>query len=67
MMLRKAKVHALDRLLWERFGGKGVGGVAVEGSRRCETPRHLESLFAPVLTVCSQGSENRSATGHNAG
>ena len=65
-MLRKAKVYALDRLLLERFGGKMGRGLAPEYSRRRAHSRRLESLFTPVLTVYSQGSETRSRTRHNA-
>jgi hypothetical protein len=35
------------------------------GTRRGRSTQ-VESLFAPVLTVYSQGSETRSITGHNA-
>jgi hypothetical protein len=65
-MLRTAKVYALDRLLPTRFGGKAGRGLALE-SRRRERAGQADSLFRPVLTVCSQDSENPSVTGHNAG
>jgi len=34
LMLRKAKVNALDQLLLERYGGKVGRGLAVELSQR---------------------------------
>jgi hypothetical protein len=65
--LRKVKVCALDRLLLEQFGGKVGRGLALEVSRHRDRPRQADSLFQPVLTICSQDGENRSAKGHNAG
>jgi hypothetical protein len=66
-MLRKDKVFALDRLLLERFGGNVGRGLAVELCARAQRSALTESLFAPVLTVYSQGSENLSEMGDNAG
>lgn len=65
-MPRKAKLHALDRLLPGRFWGEGGRGLAPRISRHRETSGCPESLFAPVLTICSQGSEIRLGRGHNA-
>jgi hypothetical protein len=67
LMLMISKVCALDRLLLERFWGKAGRGLTIESSRCRERPGRAESLFEPVLIVCSQGSETRSRTGHNAG
>ena len=50
-----SNMHALDQLLLERFGGKVGRGLALEYSQRRAHSRRLESLFTPVLTVCSQG------------
>ncbi len=60
-----AKVYALDRLLPERFGGKVGRGLAVESSRRREHLGRAASLFAPILTVYTKGSETRLETGDN--
>jgi hypothetical protein len=65
-MLGKAKLYGFDQILLERFGGKVGRGLAVELSRRRDLSGRAESLFAPVLTVCSQDSETCSKTGHNA-
>jgi hypothetical protein len=65
-MLTKANIEKLDRLLLERFGDKVGRGLAVEVCRRREYLNVRKSLFGPVLTVCSQDSETRSRTGHNA-
>ena len=70
LMLRNAKVCALDQLLLERFGGKVGRGRAVELSQGCDSSRHLESLFTPVLTYCngnSGDSEYSAEMGHNEG
>ena len=61
-MLTKANLSAaLNRLLLECFGGKVGRGLAFD---LCD--RSHFSLFGPVLTVYSQGSEIRSRTRHNA-
>jgi hypothetical protein len=57
VMPRKAKGHALDRLLPGRFWGKAGRALALRISRPREISRCLESLFTPVLALCSQGGD----------
>ena len=59
-------MHALDRLLLERFGGKAGRGLALRLSRRRDNSGRLEFLFAPVLTGHSGEDESSAETGHNA-
>ncbi len=69
MMLRKAKVCALDQLLLERYGGKVGRGVAFQLSRRRDSSRRVESLFTLVLTYQSDHTgedESFAETVHNA-
>jgi hypothetical protein len=67
VMLRKVKVCALDRLLLERFGGKVGRGLAAGMCGPGVSSNRADSLFAAVLTVYSQGSENTLETEDNAG
>ena len=67
VMLRKAKIYALDRLLLERFGDKMGRGLALQLSGRREFSRRLESLFAPSLTGHTEEDEFSAETGDNAG
>jgi hypothetical protein len=58
-------VHAPDRLLLGRLGGKAGREAAAESCERSQFAARTESLFEPALTACSQGSENFSETGDN--
>jgi hypothetical protein len=66
-MLRKAKVFALDRLLLESFGCKVGRGLAVGMCDPGVSSTRADSLFAPILIVYTQDSENPSEMGDNAG
>ena len=66
MRLALVNMHALDRLLLERFGGKVGRGLAVEVSRGRDLSGRLEFLFAPVLTGHSGEDESPAETEDNA-
>jgi hypothetical protein len=64
-MLTKANMHALAKLLLERFGGKVGRGLALRLSRRRDLSGRLESLFAPVLTSLTVEDESPAEMGDN--
>jgi hypothetical protein len=63
----RSRAQTLSFLSIERFGGKVGRGLAVELCERSHNCARTEYLFAPVLTVYSQGSENLSETVDNTG
>jgi len=55
---RVRNLAVLDQLLLRRFAGKVRRGAGVELVRHHDSSNRSESLFAPVLTVYSQASDN---------